>query len=298
MKPLLYFDRKAGMVREEKIYGENFLSFLYGGTFIGNFIKNLISKVPFFSYLYGVSQSSSLSKRKVLPFIKKYEIDTGEFLKDPNSFSSFNDFFIRQLKKEARPIAPSQEDFAAPADARYLAFQNIAETDGFLVKGKKFTLSTLLNNPILAKRYEKGSLLLARLCPVDYHRFHFPCDGIASKPFLVNGSLYSVNPIALRQNISIFQENKRKITEIDSQVFGLIQYLEVGATFVGSIHETFQEGPVKKGDEKGYFSFGGSALILLFEPGKILFDEDLLKNTKEGLETLCVMGESMGKAPN
>lgn len=298
MKPLLYFDRKAGIVREEKVYGENFLSFLYGGSSIGNFVKNLISKVPFFSYLYGVCQNHSLSKRKVLPFIKKYEINTEEFLKDPNSFSSFNDFFIRELKKGARPIALSRKDFSAPADARYLAFQSIAETDGFLVKGKKFTLSTLLNNPSLAKRYENGSLLLARLCPVDYHRFHFPCDGIASKPSLINGCLYSVNPIALRQNISIFQENKRNITEIDSQVFGLIQYVEVGATFVGSIHETFQEGPVKKGDEKGYFSFGGSALILLFEPGKILFDEDLLKNTKEGLETLCVMGERIGKAPN
>ena len=177
-----------------------------------------------------------------------------------------------------------------------LVYQNIDKVDGFVVKGKKFSIAKLLQNNLLAASYEGGSMMIARLCPTDYHRYHFPCDGVPGEPKLINGPLWSVNPIALHKNIEIFTENKRVITEIETEKFDKILYIEVGATCVGSIHNTFKpHRPVKKGDEKGYFSFGGSAIILLFKHNCIRLDHDLVRNSEEHLETLCQMGQSLGK---
>jgi phosphatidylserine decarboxylase len=211
------------------------------------------------------------------------------------SFNSFNDFFIRKLKPEARPIAEGDLISILPADARYLFYQDLSQLDGFLVKGQRFCLKELLQDEALAGRYEGGSMVLARLCPTDYHRFHFPVDCIPGEPKLINGYLYSVNPIALKQNIDIFTMNKRVVTELETQHFGTIQFIEVGATNVGSINQTFTpHSPCYKGSEKGYFSFGASSLVLLFEPGCIVFDNDLIEATLHNIEMLGLMGQSMG----
>ncbi len=148
-----------------------------------------------------------------------------------------------------------------------------------------------------ARRFVSGSMLIARLCPTDYHRFHFPCDGVPSKAKLINGSYFSVSPIALRKKLSILNENKRVITEMETKQFGNVLCIEIGATFVGSVHQTHvPEKPVNKGDEKGYFEFGGSCIVLLFEKGKVVFDPDLVINTEKEVETLARFGESLGKA--
>ena len=140
-------------------------------------------------------------------------------------------------------------------------------------------------------------MAIARLCPSDYHRFHFPCDGIPAKPRLINGLLYSVNPIALKKNVSILSENKRMITEIETDHFGTVLYIEIGATSVGSIRQTYTPDlKVKKGDEKGYFEFGGSCIALLFEKGRVTFDADLTANTQKGIETKANFGETLGTA--
>jgi len=138
---------------------------------------------------------------------------------------------------------------------------------------------------------------MSRLCPVDYHRFHFPVSGVANAPRLIEGPLYSVNPIALRQNINIFTENKRAVTAIESETFGLVLMFEIGATCVGSFEYTFQPGArVEKGSEKGYFKFGGSSTITLFERGHIKLADDLVAKSKEGVELYARMGDLMGKA--
>ncbi len=138
-------------------------------------------------------------------------------------------------------------------------------------------------------------MAIVRLCPSDYHRFHFPCDGTPSKARLINGALYSVNPMALRKRISILAENKRMITEIDTERFGTILYIEIGATSVGTICQTFTpELRVEKGEEKGYFEFGGSCIVLLFERGRVEFDSDLIRNTELGFETRSNFGQSLG----
>lgn len=289
-----YIERKTGEKRVEKIYGYRALSLLYGNGFLKSLFSKLILPLlayfPFFSQFYGTLQKRPSSKKKIVPFIEAYGVDASEFL--DTEFNSFNDFFIRKLKPEARPIISNPNILAMPADGRYLVYPKFQQ---FVVKGKEFSLFEFLQSQADASRYQEGSMAIARLCPSDYHRFHFPCDGTATEARLINGSLYSVNPMALAKRIVILSENKRMITEIDSKQFGTILYIEIGATAVGTIRQTYTPDQfVKKGEEKGYFEFGGSCIVLLFEKGRIVFDEDLIKNTERGLETRALFGSSLG----
>ena len=140
-------------------------------------------------------------------------------------------------------------------------------------------------------------MVIARLCPIDYHRFHFPFSCTPSKSTLLNGALFSVNPLALKKNIRIFSENKRSLTSLKTDKFGDVLFIEVGATCVGGIFQTYTPNQaVVKGQEKGYFSFGGSSLILLFEPGRIHFDADLIEASKKKIEIRGLLGQSMGRS--
>lgn len=300
MDSIYYIDRQSGKKEKEEVYGARALKLLYGNDFISRWLGPLLLhslvKYPFFSALYGKWQTSPRSKKKVKPFIKNFQIDASEFMEDESQFQSFNDFFIRKLKPEARPIAPGKDIAIIPADGRYLFYQNISQADGFVVKGEKFNLASLLDDQALAEHYEQGTMVMARLCPTDYHRYHFPCDCIPGKTQTINGWLYSVNPVALKKDIEIFTKNKRTLCKLETESFGTVLFLEIGATNVGSIHETYQPlVPQKKGAEKGFFSFGASSLILLFEPHKIQLDQDLISATQQGFEIRCLMGQSMGK---
>lgn len=299
MKPIYYIDRASQTRCEEKVYGAYFIKLLYGDQFmsrlIGAPLAYSLARIPAFSAFYGYMQNQPASVKKVAPFIETFQVDTSEFAQSPAEYVSFNEFFTRKLKNGARPIARGENVAVIPADGRYYFYQNIKKSDGFIVKGKKFKLADLLVNEELAADYEEGSMVIARLCPTDYHRYHFPCDGMAGKTQLINGYLHSVNPAAIKKNIKIFSENKRTLCAIESPQFGKVLYLEIGATCVGAIHETYQEdSSVAKGDEKGYFSFGGSSLILLFRPGSIQFDQDLIDATDAQIEIKCLMGQSMG----
>ena len=164
------------------------------------------------------------------------------------------------------------------------------------MKGAVFDLRKLLGDDSLAARFRDGAMVLSRLCPVDYHRFHFPVGGVASAPTLIDGPLFSVNPIALRRNIHIFTENKRAVSRIASDQFGLVVMLEVGATCVGSFDYTFTPGErVEKGAEKGFFKFGGSSTVTLFERGCIQLAEDLIDCSRKGIELYARMGDRLGK---
>lgn len=291
-----YIERQTGLKKTEKVYADRFLSFLHR-SFFGRCVNNLISKLPWFSYLVGWCQKQGFSKRKINPFVKEFEVKLSDFVVPSDGFKCFNDFFIRKLKPNARPLILGADRAIIPADGRYLLYPKVDEADGFVVKGKKFSLEKLLQSSKLANRYAAGSMVIARLSPIDYHRFHFPCDCTPGPAHLINGFLFSVNPIGIKTNIELFTENKRMITELKTEKFGTIQYIEIGATCVGTIHQTYiPHSFCKKGDEKGYFSFGGSSLILLFEPNALKLDDDLLRESMEHLEILCLMGESLGIA--
>lgn len=295
-----YINRLTKKEEEEQVFGKAFLHLLYGEGKVARLFSFLflpfVARSPFFSRFYGTLQKRKSSKRNIQPFIEQYKVDTSEFLLPVEAFHSFNDFFIRKLKPSCRPFAQGEDVAILPADGRYLVYPHIASSEGFLIKGEKFSLEELLQDKALAHKYAEGSLVIARLCPVDYHRFHFPCAGTPEPAQLINGPLFSVNPVALKKNIHILSENKRVITPFHTKNFGTILYIDVGATAVGTIHQTFTpHKPCAKGDEKGYFSFGGSCLLLLFEPGRIHFDQDLLDASRRSLETLGRLGQPLGK---
>src|SRR3989338_1675793 len=232
-----YIDRETGETQVEKVYGHRALSFLYGDSlasrFFSFFLLPLCARIPLFSKVYGYLQGRKSSAKKVAPFIQSYGVDASEFAQA--TFESFNDFFIRKLKPAKRPIVQDPNCAALPADGRYLVFPDLENVKQFYIKGQSFDLATFLQSSAYAHHYQRGSMVIARLCPTDYHRFHFPTEGTPSEAGLVNGPLFSVSPIALRKRLSILWENKRVITEVDIGKFGTLLYIEVGATCVGTI---------------------------------------------------------------
>lgn len=302
-EPVRYIVRSTRAVETEKVLGEGWMRWLYE-TAPGRLALNVAVKRALLSTYFGWRMNWRYSAQRVLPFIIEHNLDVDEFAKSPYHFKTFNEFFYRALKPGARPIAPGDDVAVLPADGRHLVFQDLDAAAGFYVKGEKFRLSSLFaedkvpeSQRELTLRYRGGTMLISRLAPVDYHRFHFPVPGVATDARLIDGVLYSVSPIALRRNIRYLVSNKRMLTTVESPRFGRVMMVEIGATMVGSIRQNYAPNrPIAKGEEKGYFKFGGSCVITLFEPGRIRVDDDLLRASSEQMETYAKMGERLGIA--
>ncbi|MEN9634286.1 MAG: hypothetical protein RL077_2690 [Verrucomicrobiota bacterium] len=293
-RQIRFFNRYKKTIETEQIYGEVWLRFTYENP-LGWFFLWFLVKRAIFSRWYGHRMRKPESALLILPFISQYSIDVDEFEKSPFDYKTFNEFFYRTLKPVARPITPGENVAIFPADGRHLVFQDIEAADGFYVKGLKFSLRDLFGDDGLAQKFAGGSMVISRLCPVDYHRFHFPVAGVPGEARVINGWLYSVSPIALRRQVRYLVENKRAISVMESPAFGTVVVLEVGATNVGSIQQSFVPGrAVEKGDEKGLFAFGGSCVITLFQRGKIRFDADLTEERSEPMEIYAKMGDRLG----
>ncbi len=291
--PIEFYNRHSGAVETESVYGEGFLRWAYANP-LGRLTVALAVKRLWFSRWYGWRMDRPASRAKVRPFIEEFGVDVAEFADPVESYGSFNEFFYRKLKPDARPVAAGETIAAFPADGRHLAIQDLNAADSFYIKGQRFDLAAFLGDQALAAEFEGGSVLISRLCPVDYHRFHFPVSGVAGATKILPGSLRSVSPLALRRTLSILWENRRARTVVDSAQFGKVIVMEVGATCVGGMHQTFTPGPVAKGDDKGYFSFGGSCVTTVFKKGAIRFDDDLLEQAALGREVYAKMGEHCG----
>ncbi|MFC4995248.1 phosphatidylserine decarboxylase [Rubritalea tangerina] len=291
MDPITFYNRYTDSIETEQVYGESFLKWAYGNP-LGRIALHSFVKRPFFSAWYGRRMDHPQTADKVAPFIQQYKMDAEEFQDSPDTYPHFNAFFYRKLKPSARPIADTPVVF--PADGRHLGFENAEDVQGVFLKGQKWNLRALINDDALYNSFKGGSLVLSRLCPVDYHRFHFPCAGTPSETRLINGPLFSVSPIALRQNLAYMWENKRTCTVLETEQLGKVLLLEIGATCVGSILQTYQAGhAIQKGDEKGYFAFGGSSTITIFEPNKVQLANDLLEHSSQCQELYARMGDSM-----
>lgn len=296
-EPIRYYDRYTRTVKTEQVFGERWLRFAYENPG-GRFFVWLLARRAVFSKWYGRKMNKRESALRILPFITKYNVNADEFAKSPFDYKTFNEFFYRALKPEARPIAPGENVAVFPADGRHLAFQDIQAAAGFYVKGATFSFAELLGDDQVAEKFAGGAMVISRLCPVDYHRFHFATEGIPSEPRLIDGWLYSVSPVALRRRLHYLIENKRVITLVESGRFGTVAMVEVGATNVGSIQQSFVPGrPIEKGAEKGLFAFGGSCVITIFQRGRIRFDADVVAKSAEQMETYARMGDRLGVAP-
>lgn len=295
-KKIEVYARAAREIIEEKVYGEEFMRVAYGhptGTlFTTKFLVN-----RWLSNVYGAYNDSGASKHKIEEFARALNINLEECEKEISEYQSFNEFFARRLKVDARPIDTAADSFVSPGDGRLLVFPQIDEDSLSYVKWAPVKLMELFNkNQALVERYRGGACGVLRLCPADYHRFHFPVSGKAGVTKTVPGFLHSVSPYALEQKIPVYALNKRTMCVVESPDFGKVLLMEVGALFVGSIVQTYRTGTdVVKGDEKGFFKFGGSTTIFFVEKGKMNFDEDLVANSERCIETVVRMGERLGR---
>ena len=248
------------------------------------------------STIYGKFMDSRFSRWLIPKFIRKYQIELTECEKKIYEFQNFNDFFYRKLVAHSRSIDSSSDTIISPADGKILVYHNISDHQTFNIKNNYFDIAKILEYNEIVKKYNNSSLAIIRLSPLDYHRFHFPLAGLPGTTQEITGKYYSVSPLALFYKPQIFNENHRTFCEIDNHLLGNFLFVEVGATFVGSIKQTYSPlHEVYKGEEKGYFKFGGSTIILIFPHKTIEFDDDLVKNTSLNLETYIRMGERIGK---
>lgn len=292
-KPIIVIDRETGKEFQEKVMGEKWIRWAYQDSKSG-LVQRMLFGSRMLSSLMGAYYDSRFSRGKIASAIEELDIDTNEIADPVESFKSFNQFFFRKLRSDARPFSNAPEDIVCPADGRALVFPKI-EADQFVpIKGFPFSIRKMLPGQA-AEKFINGSLAIVRLCPADYHRYHFPCAGEIVEYKDLAGALHSVNPIALASGHDVFGENKRSYALIETPNAGTVAYVEVGAFGVGSIINTKTSGAVEKMEEKGYFKFGGSTVVLLFEPGKIQFTQDLVTNSAQGKETLVKVGQPFAK---
>ena len=268
------------------------VKFLYD-TKLGNILLFILTK-RWISKLVGKYLDSKLSRNRIKKYVKKNNIDLNLYVE--KKYTSFNDFFTREIKPENRPFVQDINSFPSPSDGK-LTVYNINETNTFNIKGFDYTVETLLNNEELASKYKNGLCVVIRLSVEDYHRYFYVDDCTKEKGVFIQGKLHTVQPHALSKR-KVFSENCREYTVMHTKNFGTVTQVEVGAMMVGKIANNHkEEGSHSKGEEKGMFEFGGSTIVLLLEKDKVILDEEFFTNTKEDNETYVLCGEKIGYAP-
>jgi phosphatidylserine decarboxylase len=268
------------------------LKFFYKNRF-GRSLRRVVN-TGWLNNVCGWYQNLYISRYKIKSFVKKHGINTEEIEKPINQYRSFNEFFIRKLNPQARPIDNNPNVIISPVDGSLLVVPDISNDIEFFVKNKKFNLEKFLRNNVLAKKYSAGTLFVFRLAPQDYHRFHFPTLCIPSKYHVIKGIYESVNPLVYLHGVQPLTENERHLTILQTERFDKILMVTVGALLVGRIVETYVPNQLnEKGKEAGYFEFGGSTLVLLFKQNVIKAQKHIVKNSHKGIETAVKMGQAI-----
>lgn len=290
----LFWNRKNSRLEEEEVYGDLAIRCLYGGP-VGFALADQVLAGKLASRLYGAIQSHPFSARKVEPFVRRFGVRMEDF--EPGPFRTFNEFFVRRFLPGRRAFPADPALMGAFAEARYFAFAGLEPAGALPVKGLRLVASEILGATPGKERLAGGPCLLARLCPVDYHRFHFPDSGRVTHRHAERGKLHSVNPLALARKPDLFLANERRVSLLETESFGLLAYVEVGALCVGRIVETHPASrPFARGDEKGYFLFGASTVIVYGEKGAWRPEADLLAHTAEGREALVELGQPVARS--
>lgn len=271
---------------------DKLLSFLYTNILGRMLLKPLIQ--PQVSKLAGRYLSSALSKWLIPKFIERNEIDMDIY--EECDYSSFNDFFTRKIKPDCRPVPEDLDVLISPCDCLATVYP-IQENTTFSIKNTEYTLRSLLRSPRLAKRFRGGYAYVLRLTVEDYHRYLYSVSGKQSKNYHIDGTFHTVNPIA-NDYLPIYKENTREYTVIRSKEFGDVLQMEVGALLVGKISNHKQSTVVTRGEEKGFFEYGGSTIVVLTQKGRVTPRSDLLTNSKNGYETKVIQAHPLGILPH
>jgi phosphatidylserine decarboxylase len=281
----MYYNRKTRQVEEDVDYKSTSLNFLYK-TLPGRFILWSVVARPWFSNLVSKYQKSKLSKKDIVPFIEKYKVfENKEYVK--NTYNSFNEFFTRKKMLVCDEL--DEMVFISPADSK-MQFFEITDDLVLNIKHSKYKIEDILQNPLAAEDFRGGTCIVFRLSVDDYHRYHFIDNGEVIAHKKIPGELHTVRPISEKYNV--FTRNAREVTVMRTTNFGIVAQIEVGALLVGKIVNADKKA-FSRFDEKGYFEFGGSTIVLLLNK-KIKFDEDIMNANIQGLETKVYAGERIG----
>ncbi len=247
------------------------------------------------SVLAGKIADTRMSSWYVPRFIKNHALDVQEFEKPVSSFKTFNDFFTRKLTRKSRPLSLQERCVISPADGAVLVMHNITNATEFPLKGVTLSLEKLLQDTHQAKLFQGGTAFIIRLAPWDYHRLHFPLAGIPSASRIIHGRYESVNPFVYSCGVQPLEINERHVILYETEKASTVAFVLVGALFVGAIHLTYiPQKSYSAGDELGYFSFGGSTIVVLFKKNSINPSPEIIAHSLEGKETLIKMGQPLG----
>ena len=266
------------------------LEFLYN-TVAGRMILQGLTR-PSVSKICGNVLGSRASACLIKPFVKKNHILLSDYQLE--NIHSFNDFFSRRIKPELRPVDRDPFHLTAPCDG-LLSVWEIQKDTVFPVKQSSYTISSLLRDERLARRYYGGYCFVFRLCVNHYHRYTYVDSGRKSQNRHIPGVLHTVRPVALH-HVPVFTENSREYTLIQSPHLGTLLQMEVGAMLVGRIVNHLEEGDVTRGQEKGFFQYGGSTIIVLTQKDTVTVVPDLLAHSGCGTETPVKLGELIAYA--
>lgn len=283
-----YIDREGNITIEESGQ-DKFLYWMYNNP-VGRMLLKVLIK-PGVSKAAGWLLNQRCSKILIRPFIQKNHIDMS--LYEEKEYSSYNDFFTRQIRKEYRPIAQEESALISPCDGKMSVYP-VGEGSRFRIKNTEYTLESLLRSKKLAEKYQGGYVCVFRLTVDDYHRFCYVDNGRKSGNYHIPGVFHTVNPAA-NDVCPIYKENTREFSLLKSEHFKTVLMMEVGALMVGRIVNHQEAGYVKKGAEKGTFEFGGSTVILMLQKNAVELEENILQNTRNGYETIVKMGEKIGR---
>lgn len=265
------------------------LNFFYGNIF-GRCLLKIATK-KWVSNLIASYMNSSLSKRKIDKFVEKNNINMYEY--ENRQFNSYNDFFTRKIIESKRPINAKGSVLISPCDSKLTVYP-ITEDLTLKIKDAYYSIDTLVDKDIMDD-YAGGYALVFRLSTDNYHRYCYIDSGSKGVNFHINGIFHTVQPIALK-HYNFYKTNTREYTVLNTNNFGKVIQVEVGALGVGRIVNHHEVHTFKKGEEKGYFEFGGSTIVLLVKKNTIVIDEDILENSSEDIETIVKYGEGIAKA--
>lgn len=284
------YDRKNKIYYEEVQSCSKCLNFLYNNSF-GRFILKILIN-PIISKINGIYNDSFISKLKIKKFIEKNNIDINDFEK--NNYKNFNEFFIRKIKDEKRPLISEGDAFISPADSKLLVY-SITDDLKLSIKGSIYTLNELVDNEEDLLEYKNGICLVFRLSIDDYHHYCYPDKGKLVKKKFIKGKLHTVRSVS--KDYKIYKVNQREYSILKTNNFDELIYIEVGALMVGKI-VNFNKKQFKKGEEKGYFKLGGSTVVILLKDNVIKIDKDILENSKKDIETRVLYREKIGNKIN
>ncbi len=243
-----------------------------------------------YSGLNAIRDKSRYSVRKIQPLVSRFDIDMSDY--PEQSYTSYDSFVTRKIDPAKRPIASNPNALIAVADSRLLAY-SVTNDGRIQVKQGSYTITELLRDPDLAATYNEGTCLVLRLGTEDYHHYCFADDGEVIRTNSINGVLHSVQPISSKR-YKAFSENHREYSVIETVNFSTVVTVEVGAILVGKIHN-YDITSCRRGQEKGYFSVGGSAILLLLKPGTVKIDADIIEYSRKQIETKVRLGEKVGE---